>query len=46
MGNKRTATYTNLDAGEYIFHVVGSNNDGVWNMQGTSVKVIITPPFG
>jgi signal transduction histidine kinase/ligand-binding sensor domain-containing protein len=44
-GNKRTATYTNLDPGEYTFRVKGSNNDGVWNHEGTSIKLIITPPF-
>ncbi|MEO6721026.1 MAG: two-component regulator propeller domain-containing protein [Ferruginibacter sp.] len=45
VGNKRTATYTNLDAGTYKFVVKGSNNDGVWNEKSTSVKIIITPPF-
>jgi signal transduction histidine kinase len=25
--------------------VKGSNNDGVWNEEGTSIAVIITPPF-
>jgi len=45
VGNKREATYTNLDPGKYVFHVKGSNNDGVWNEEGTSIKLIITPPF-
>ncbi|SEI74009.1 Signal transduction histidine kinase [Dyadobacter koreensis] len=45
IGNKRTATYTNLNPGTYIFRVKGSNNDGVWNELGNSVEVIITPPF-
>ncbi len=45
VGNKREATYTNLDPGKYIFRVKGSNNDGVWNEEGTSLKIIITPPF-
>jgi len=42
---RRFATYTNLDPGEYIFHVKGSNNDDVWNNEGTSIKIIITPPL-
>jgi hypothetical protein len=29
-GTSRTATYTNLDPGEYVFRVKASNNDGVW----------------
>lgn len=44
-GTRRFATYTNLDPGTYTFRVIGSNNDGVWNMQGTSIRVIIAPPF-
>lgn len=44
-GTRRTATYTNLDPGEYIFRVKGSNNDGLWNEEGTSIKIIITPPW-
>ncbi|MBC7845929.1 MAG: response regulator [Flavobacterium sp.] len=45
VGTKRTATYTNLDAGQYVFHVIGSNNDGIWNKKGITLRVIITPPF-
>ncbi len=44
-GTRRYASYTNLDGGSYVFRVKGSNNDGVWNEEGTSVAVIITPPF-
>lgn len=38
-------TYTNLDPGEYVFQVKASNNDGIWNEEGTSLKIIITPPL-
>ncbi len=42
----RRATYTNLPAGNYIFKVLGSNSDGIWNEKGTSIKVkIIHPPW-
>ncbi len=44
-GTSRTATYTNLDPGEYVFRVKAANNDGVWNEQGASIKIIITPPW-
>ncbi|HEY9725779.1 MAG TPA: histidine kinase dimerization/phosphoacceptor domain -containing protein, partial [Chroococcales cyanobacterium] len=44
-GSRRYATYTNLDGGTYTFRVKGSNNDGVWNEEGTSLKIIITPPL-
>lgn len=45
VGNTRTANYTNIEPGEYTFRVKGSNNDGVWNEKGTSVILIITPPW-
>lgn len=41
----RYASYTNLKPGEYNFRVKGSNNDGVWNEQGASIKIIIYPPW-
>jgi len=41
----RIATYTNLDAGRYTFRVKASNNDGVWNEEGVSLTIIITPPY-
>jgi DNA-binding NtrC family response regulator/ligand-binding sensor domain-containing protein len=44
-GARRFATYTNLDPGDYTFHVKGSNSDAVWNEKGTSIRIVITPPF-
>jgi len=44
-GTERTATYTNLDPGEYIFHVKGTNSDGVWNDTERTLTIIVTPPF-
>ncbi|MBN8706618.1 MAG: hypothetical protein J0L62_12150 [Bacteroidetes bacterium] len=44
-GNRRYVTYTNLDPGDYTFRVTGSNNDGVWNETGTSLYLIVRPPF-
>ncbi len=44
-GNKSEVTYTNLNPGDYIFHVKGSNNDGLWNEKGTSLKITILPPW-
>jgi signal transduction histidine kinase/ligand-binding sensor domain-containing protein len=43
--DNRIATYTNLNPGEYVFRVKGSNNDGVWNEEGTFIKIFIHPPF-
>jgi two-component system sensor histidine kinase ChiS len=41
---RRFATYANLPAGMYNFRVKGSNNDGVWNEEGSSLRITITPP--
>lgn len=44
-GARRWATYTNLDGGIYTFRVIGSNNDGIWNENGLSIKIKVKPPF-
>ncbi len=44
-GNRRYVSYTNLEPGEYIFKVKGSNSDGIWNPKETSLRIIISPPF-
>lgn len=40
----RTATYTNLTAGEYTFKVKASNHHGVWSDRITTLGVVILPP--
>jgi len=44
-GAKRYARYVGLPDGAYTLRVIGSNNDGVWNEQGTSLKIIVVPPY-
>lgn len=44
-GTRRRVTYTNLDPGVYTFRVKGSNNDGIWNEEGTSIRINISPPY-
>lgn len=43
-GARRFASFTNLDPGNYVFKVKGSNSDGVWNEDGVAVKIAIAPP--
>jgi hypothetical protein len=43
--NKREATYTNLDPGEYTFAIKGSNRDGVWSSNSKSIAILINPPW-
>ncbi len=45
IGTRRTAFYTNVSPGSYLFRVIASNNDGVWNREGVTVRVTILPPF-
>ncbi len=42
-GRSHRATYTNVGPGEYIFRVQAANNDGVWNMEGASLAIVILP---
>ena len=44
-GNRHYASYTNLNGGTYTFRVKAANNDGVWNADGISIPIQITPPF-
>jgi len=43
-GTRRYASYTNLSGGDYVFRVIGSNDDGVWNTGGASVRIKVLPP--
>jgi two-component sensor histidine kinase len=43
--NRTSAVYTNIDPGSYNFRVIGSNNDGIWNTEGASLNIYISPPF-
>ncbi len=44
-GNKRSATYTNLPPGVYLFRVQAMNKDGVWNRAGAELSFRIIPPL-
>jgi diguanylate cyclase (GGDEF)-like protein len=43
--SRRRARYTNLDPGKYQFHVIGSNNDGIWNEDGARLDLVIIAPW-
>jgi|GEM_PF-515513 len=42
---RRFATYTNLDAGNYIFRVRATNNDGLWSDKSVALKLTILPTW-
>ena len=43
--SRRIATFTTLPAGHYTLRVQGSNNRGVWNEQGVTLRLEILPPW-
>lgn len=43
VGSKKSATYTNLDSGDYTFKVKAASSNGVWNEKGETLSVKILP---
>ncbi len=44
-GNRRTAYYSHAAPGTYRFQVIAANSDGVWNMEGKRLQIMVLPPF-
>src|SRR5665648_939977 len=44
-GTANFATFTNLNNGDYVLHLKGSNADGTWNEEGISLIIKVLPPF-
>ncbi len=45
IGNRRYGRYTNLPGGNYQLHLIGSNDDSIWNTVGTSLSIRVVPPI-
>jgi ligand-binding sensor domain-containing protein len=43
--DKRFAEYANIKPGNYSFKVIAANSDGFWNSIGTSLFIIVKPPW-
>ncbi|MGB5435105.1 MAG: two-component regulator propeller domain-containing protein [Maribacter sp.] len=43
--NRNFASYTNLDPGNYEFAVRASNAYGIWNEEGKTLSITISPPW-
>ncbi len=43
--NRRFASFTNLEPGEYVFRLKGANGDGVWNVNEKKIALTILPPW-
>ena len=44
-GARHDASYTNLDAGRYVFKVRASNHDGYWGDHVATIALRVTPPW-
>jgi signal transduction histidine kinase/CheY-like chemotaxis protein/ligand-binding sensor domain-containing protein len=45
VGGRRTAYYTNLDPGTYVFKVRGLDNQGIWSSKMATIRLVVTPPY-
>jgi ligand-binding sensor domain-containing protein/signal transduction histidine kinase len=45
VGTRRTAYYSYLPPGDYTFHVIAANRDGIWNTEGARIKIRVLAPF-
>lgn len=45
LGSNNKVTFTNLSPGDYVLKVIGSNNDGIWNEDGASLIIHVSPPW-
>jgi signal transduction histidine kinase/AraC-like DNA-binding protein len=41
----RTATFTNIKPGKYVFKLKAANNDGIWNEASKEVFIKVQPPY-
>ncbi len=45
VGTIREVYFPSLPAGDYTFQIIAANSDGVWNNQGTKLKIRVNAPF-
>lgn len=44
-GTRRTVYYSYLPPGNYRFHVIAANSDGIWNEKGALISIELKPFF-
>ncbi len=44
-GARRTAYYSHVPPGDYVFRVIARNSDGVWNNDGKSLAITVLAPY-
>ena len=45
VGQQRTANYTNIKPGEYIFRLKAANNDGYWTSEPKTIYIKVLSPW-
>jgi signal transduction histidine kinase/streptogramin lyase len=45
VGYRRTAYFSHLPPGNYVFRVMAANSDGVWSTTENSLPINVLPPF-
>ncbi|GAA4965588.1 two-component regulator propeller domain-containing protein [Algibacter aquimarinus] len=45
VGSKTSATYTNLEPGDYTFKLKVANNDNIWNEVSDILHIQVSPPW-
>lgn len=45
VGSKRSATYTNLAPGKYVFKVKAAEKNGAWSQKPLELKIEVLPPW-
>jgi len=45
LGTVHSLNFSNLDPGSYKLKIKAANNDGIWNEEGLSLNIHISPPF-
>jgi signal transduction histidine kinase/ligand-binding sensor domain-containing protein/DNA-binding response OmpR family regulator len=45
IGASRTAVFSNLHPGKYVFRVKASSDDGSWSTEEATINIYVKPPF-
>lgn len=45
LGNVNVLNYTNMPSGNYMLKIKGTNSDGIWNEEGLSLNIYVSPPW-
>ncbi len=44
-GNRAYVTYSHVPPGNYTFRLKAANSSGIWNEEGVSYKISVSPPW-